>query len=211
MKGRQKVLVLDSGGYPKNWITYRDAIIHHAKDQVSWELGENNQTTFTGGTNRISGKLSTISTLPIISLKNDITGAQRMGRIPRLENRLLFRRDAWKCAYCGKHFHEYQLTRDHIHPVSRGGPDVWMNCITSCKRCNNQKDDYFLDEIGLDILYEPYVPSQTESLIYKNLNILQCQIEYLSTFIKHESRVWDFLKNTQLGNYDYEEENCSEY
>lgn len=193
MNEHHRVLVLDSGGYPKSWISKRDAIIHHAKDQVSWELGEEDQTVFTGGVNRISGNLSTLSTLPIISIKNDTSGAKRMGRIPALDNQTLFRRDAWRCAYCGKHFKEYQLTRDHIHPVSRGGPDVWMNVITACKRCNNIKDDYMLDEIGWDILYEPYVPNHVESLFYKNLNILPCQTRYLETFIKEESRVWDFL------------------
>ena len=37
------------------------------------------------------------------------------------------------CAYCGRHFHFDDLTREHIIPTSRGGFDSWMNCITACR------------------------------------------------------------------------------
>lgn len=195
MNEHQRVLVLDSGGYPKSWISVRDAIMHQAKDQVAWELGEEGKTTFTGGNNRLTGMLSTLSTAPIIAMRHDTSGSKRMKRIPTLDNQSLFRRDAWTCAYCNGTFREHQLTRDHIHPVSRGGPDEWHNVISSCKRCNNQKDDRTLAELGWELEFEPYVPSHVESLFYKNLNITQSQIDYLADFLSERTRVWQFLEN----------------
>lgn len=194
MNNNHKILVLDSGGIPKEWISTRDAIIHHAKDQVAWELGEDGAKTFTGGTNRISGELSTLTTAPIIALRHDTAGAKRMRVVPSLNNMNLFRRDNWQCCYCGQQFHEHQLTRDHVIPVSRKGEDIWMNVVSSCKRCNNIKDDALLSDLYWDMHFKPYVPNHVEGLFYRNLNVTQSQIDYLTPFLKEHSRIWGFLE-----------------
>lgn len=45
-----------------------------------------------------------------------------------------------KCKYCGT---EYNLTIDHIIPVSKGGVTAQTNWQVLCKKCNNKKGDSY--------------------------------------------------------------------
>lgn len=51
----------------------------------------------------------------------------------------VFKRDAFKCQYCGKSAPEVILQVDHIKPVSKGGENDLLNLITSCRECNGGK------------------------------------------------------------------------
>ncbi len=48
----------------------------------------------------------------------------------------VYERDGNTCGYCGS---TEKLCLDHIVPVSRGGPSIEANLITSCKSCNSGK------------------------------------------------------------------------
>jgi 5-methylcytosine-specific restriction endonuclease McrA len=54
------------------------------------------------------------------------------------------------------------LTRDHIHPICRGGKDVWTNVVTACNKCNNKKADFTLDETGMKLPKQPVIPTVFE-------------------------------------------------
>lgn len=41
---------------------------------------------------------------------------------------------------------EILITKDHIHPKSRGGPDIVENLQTMCIKCNHGKGNKFGDE-----------------------------------------------------------------
>jgi len=58
----------------------------------------------------------------------------------------VFKRDNFKCQYCGKCAPEVVLNVDHIHPVSQGGEDDMMNYITACFDCNSGKSDRLLSD-----------------------------------------------------------------
>jgi hypothetical protein len=190
-----RILVLDQQGHPREWRSKQDAIMYHAKNLVAWELGENEaQTTYRGGTNRITGKLSTINTAPIIAVKSKVSAAKRSSIAAPLTNPALFRRDRHMCAYCGKTFSENRLTRDHIVPTSRGGADTWMNVVSACESCNHRKDDSMLSECGFELLFQPYIPNKVEALIFENRHIiLECQMAYLENFIPANSRAKKIL------------------
>lgn len=51
----------------------------------------------------------------------------------------VFRRDSFKCQYCGKSAPDIVLNVDHINPVSKGGTNDIFNLITSCFECNQGK------------------------------------------------------------------------
>lgn len=190
---RQQILTLDQAGQPHRWVSQELAITYHAKGLVAWQLGDEAQTVFRGGENRITGLVSTIKSAPIIAIKGENNASKRISKVPTLTNPELFARDRYTCAYCGKIFSEHRLTRDHIIPQSRGGADTWMNCVTSCERDNNKKDDRLLQEIGMELLYVPYVPNRAEQLILKGRRILPVQAEYLSQFIPAASRAHEIL------------------
>jgi hypothetical protein len=54
---------------------------------------------------------------------------------------VIFRRDGFKCAYCGRTSFEdgVKLNADHINPVACGGQNIAANLITSCRDCNQNK------------------------------------------------------------------------
>jgi len=58
----------------------------------------------------------------------------------------VFKRDSFKCQYCGATAPEVVLHVDHIKPVSQGGSDDLTNLITSCAPCNIGKRDKKLDD-----------------------------------------------------------------
>lgn len=193
-----RILKLDVNGTPSEWVSHQDAIIYHAKNLVAWQLGEGEgDVLFRGGDNRITGQQSRIVTAPIIAVKGEGGASKRMNKPPSLTNRELFRRDHYMCAYCGGIFKELQLTRDHVIPRSKGGPDKWTNCVTACEKCNHKKDDQLLQDCGMELLYVPYAPNRAEALILENRVILGCQMDYLKSFIPDHSRVWKHLNTAQ--------------
>jgi hypothetical protein len=58
----------------------------------------------------------------------------------------IFKRDSFKCQYCGRSAPDVILQADHIHPVSKGGCDDLLNLITSCLDCNLGKLDRLLSD-----------------------------------------------------------------
>lgn len=58
----------------------------------------------------------------------------------------VFKRDSFKCQYCGQSAPDVILHIDHIHPVSKGGDNNIMNLITSCQGCNSGKSNRLLTD-----------------------------------------------------------------
>lgn len=59
----------------------------------------------------------------------------------------IFKRDNYKCVYCGEH-HRGAMTLDHVVPRSKGGEDSFENLVTCCMPCNFEKDDLTVEEWG---------------------------------------------------------------
>ena len=185
-----QVLGLDKSGVPRSWMTIQDAVEAIAKDKVVWSLGES-VATYRGGYN-VLGEQSIIETPAIIAITGTEFAKQKRYQKVLLNNNTLFTRDHNMCAYCGGKFGPKKLSRDHVIPVSRGGPNTWMNCVTACIPCNTKKDDKTPEEAGMKLKYLPYVPNHWEHLILKNRNILDDQMEYLSNHVSPE-----FLKRME--------------
>lgn len=58
----------------------------------------------------------------------------------------VFKRDSFKCQYCGGAVPDVTLEVDHIIPVSEGGTNDLINLITSCRECNAGKSNRMLDD-----------------------------------------------------------------
>lgn len=58
----------------------------------------------------------------------------------------VFKRDGFKCQYCGAEAPKVVLHVDHIHPVSKGGDNDLMNLVTCCEGCNSGKSNRTLSD-----------------------------------------------------------------
>ena len=182
-----EILVLDRNWSPHRWIDVEEAILLESKDLVVDHKGSI-ITVYHGGKNRITGLQSTIETSSIIVI--DGLPNPRKFKEPSLTNGSLFQRDRHVCANCTRVYRTLDLTRDHIHPTSKGGKDIWMNVITACRSCNSLKGDTLPGhklpngEHGpfgpiMTIAYLPYVPCKSEHMLMRGRNIKADQMEFL--------------------------------
>ncbi|MGZ5072700.1 MAG: HNH endonuclease, partial [Usitatibacter sp.] len=161
------ILTLDQHGVPHRWVTWQQAVWYYAKERVAWELGSE-AFTVTGGRCNRTGEISSITANSIIAIRGKALAIKGFNQVPPLNNRELFNRDRFVCAFCGGNFSPFRLTCDHILPMSRGGRDTWMNVVTACRHCNGSKRNRLPEESGLELLYAPYVPNKAEYLILTN-------------------------------------------
>jgi len=74
-----------------------------------------------------------------------------------LSRKNIFRRDNYKCQYCGSS--AKPLTLDHLVPRAKGGGESWENLVAACVDCNNKKGDRSPAEAGMKLLTKPKKPS----------------------------------------------------
>lgn len=87
----------------------------------------------------------------------------------------IFKRDGFKCAYCGKEPPGIVLEVDHIEAKSNGGTDDFENLITSCFDCNRGKRNIPLSKIPLQIS--------------ENIKLLQKKEEQLKEYKKFLKKI----------------------
>lgn len=99
----------------------------------------------------------------------------------------IFKRDGFKCIYCGSHPPEVILEVDHIDPVSKGGDDSPTNLITSCFDCNRGKSDRLLSVVpeSLSSVAERVKESELQLKAYRK--IIKSQQERI------EADAWDVV------------------
>lgn len=172
-----RILRLNAAGHPLEWIDWQLAVCLYARDLVSWSLGGVVRKIH-GGHSRLSGRRSYIEVPAIMAC-----GGARLAPMkvcPPLTNPALFLRDNHQCLYCGRYFDKRDLSRDHVHPRSLGGRDRWENVVAACKRCNQRKSNWLLEDIDMELIALPYRPNAAEYLALTNgPRIRADQVEYL--------------------------------
>ena len=61
------------------------------------------------------------------------------GRVSNAMRFSIYRRDGYRCRYCGASGNYTNLEIDHIYPISKGGKSEYSNLQTLCHRCNKAK------------------------------------------------------------------------
>ena len=105
--------------------------------------------------------------------------AARVGKKVRFE---VFKRDGFKCQYCGRSAPDVVLHVDHINPKSRGGKNDLVNLITSCADCNLGKGARPLDDAST-------VDKQRRQL--QELNERRLQLQMMVEWREELSRLED--------------------
>ena len=87
---------------------------------------------------------------------------------------IIFERDKFKCAYCGKTSFEdgVKLHVDHIIPIDAGGKTTAENLITSCERCNVEKSNKIINskELLEEVRKRNNLANISNNIIIKNIN-----------------------------------------
>jgi len=170
-----KILKLNKAGSPQAWIDYEQAAVIATKGLIVWTMGE--MASVLRGGYRNDGQRTSMAIPAIIA----VDGRVKEKSVPRITNSLLFSRDGYLCLYCGEQFYRTELSRDHVIPRSRGGPDVWENCVTACKRCNHRKNDRTPEQANMKLLAVPFAPNLYEWFYLSNRNVRADQMDYLKS------------------------------
>jgi 5-methylcytosine-specific restriction endonuclease McrA len=82
----------------------------------------------------------------------------------RLNKREIFRRDDYRCQYCGRT--SAHMTLDHVTPKQRGGDYAWENLVSACPQCNRAKGGRTPREAGMELHTVPGEPPATAVYLY---------------------------------------------
>ena len=181
-----RVLSLDGNGRILDWMSWQDATCLYVRGAVAWTIGQPCMTIH-GGWQRAPGTQSVVPLHPSVASRGRARPAA-LDPSPALTNAALFARDAHQCLYCGREFSRYQLTRDHVMPISRGGRDHWENVVSACIACNVRKGSRTPGEAAMPLLAVPYRPSWVEHLILSNRHILADQMAFLKSHLPRRTR-----------------------
>ena len=165
---------------PLEWVGYQEAVKLITLDQVSYSLGKTLYHIH-GGISSLTGLQSVVSVDAIIATEGHHPHKHLLSGnyVPPLSNKSLFRRDQSMCLYCGQQFPNFLLSRDHVHPLTQGGLDRWVNVVTACKRCNNHKAGRTPEQAGMELLAIPFSPTHAEYVYLQGRQILSDQMEFL--------------------------------
>lgn len=111
----------------------------------------------------------------------------------------IFKRDGFKCSYCGKAPPAVTLELDHIEPKAKGGKDDINNYLTACFDCNRGKRDIPLEKIPPKLQENLEVLREKESQLrgYRNFiekieKRLACDFEEINSIYLKQYPGWEF-------------------
>jgi len=139
-----RTLVLNAGYEPLAVVSFKRALVLVMNDKAN--VIERIDDDPVWGANTVFDR-------PAVIILNRYVRVPQSRRVP-VTRRGVLRRDANRCAYCGRS----ASTIDHVMPRSRGGQDTWTNLVACCLRCNNVKSDRTPQEMGWDLLFAPAAP-----------------------------------------------------
>lgn len=90
----------------------------------------------------------------------------------------VFKRDGFKCVYCGATPSESVLLEvDHIHPVAEGGTNDQDNLVTACCDCNRGKGAGLLSSVPQPLEEKAALIAEREAQIRAYYEILELRKE----------------------------------
>lgn len=114
----------------------------------------------------------------------------------------IYRRDKYRCQYCGETFSAKDLTLDHVVPASKNGHKDWTNMVTACQDCNHRKGNRTPLAAGMPLLSIPSVPNWLPP-IRKQINNRDRLPSSWLIYLNQESNL-DFIIDINIGLNEWE-------
>ena len=159
----ESVLVLNSGMVPIDICSVRKAVLDIFRN-IAVPIKETDQV--------LRSPSVTVAVPRVISYFGYHKVPRKRVRFTRLN---VIYRDDQRCVYCKKRFNVSELTVDHVIPRSRWKSIVgnnppfpynsWKNLVGACKRCNANKGNRLLKELGWRLDRTPDEPKYMPSLV----------------------------------------------
>ena len=137
------VLVLNQNYEPLNVCKVRRAVLLLIREKA--EVIEN-------GRGDIRSATDVFDVPSVIRLVHFVRRPRRQRKLTKHE---VFRRDRYRCQYCGQESKD--LTLDHVIPKRRGGEHRWENVVSACIPCNRKKAGRTPDEARMPLLSQPKI------------------------------------------------------
>ena len=144
---------------PIELITWQEAMTlwYQKKAEILSSYNE----IITTGINRTTGKALQIAKPAVIKLIKSVP--VKFKRYKRFSKENVLARDQYKCQYCGKSLTLKTMTYDHVIPESRGGKKNFLNIVSACTDCNQNKRNRTPEEAGMKLFKIPIRPTIKES------------------------------------------------
>ncbi|WP_110588286.1 HNH endonuclease [Microbacterium suaedae] len=139
-----RTLVLNAGYEPLAVVSFKRALVLVMNDKANVIEHDENSPVWAA---------TDAYDRPAVIVLTRYVRVPHVRRVP-VTRRGVLRRDAHRCAYCGRN----ATTIDHVQPRSRGGADSWENLVAACVRCNNVKSDRTPQEMGWTLRIRPEPP-----------------------------------------------------
>jgi len=143
-----KALVLNSSYEPLRIVSWQKALVMWFQDKV--EILEYHSAF-------VRSVSSSFNLPSVLKLKSYIKPKKMDGVRFCREN--IYIRDNFTCQYCAQKFAPKELTIDHVLPASQGGPKIWTNVVTACRKCNQTKADRTPEKAKMPLLKQPKAPN----------------------------------------------------
>lgn len=109
-----------------------------------------------------------------------------LSRTTRFE---VFKRDEFRCQYCGRHPPEVLLEVDHVVAVVEGGDDSEANLITACFDCNRGKGARSLDAVPKSLATRAAEIEEREQQLAAYRAVLQARADRI------DDEAWQVIKS----------------
>ncbi len=106
----------------------------------------------------------------------------------------IFKRDGFKCAYCGRSPPDVLLVVDHVIPVAAGGTDDPLNLITACEPCNQGKSDKHLGDTSPPLRDQAAAAAAAEEAAAERAAQVRAYLEYASERRVEEDEAVDLVE-----------------
>ena len=174
METEATVLVLN-----RNFEVFREATIEKV---LTWMSKNKIEVLVADENSKEIGSVSVKIKMPLVVRLLEFIGWKPSFENTAYSQKAVFERDQNVCQFWhydgnGKRFKyrcsDKERTIDHVIPQSRGGKSDFLNCVCSCRTCNEKiKKNRTPEEAGLRLFRKPFIPKRKYFLFKLNPNKL---------------------------------------